>query len=131
MTAGGAPGDGGAQPRLLLDPGAAEPPFEQLRAQVAAQVGDGSLPAGTRMPTVRALADRLGVAPGTVARAYRELEAAGLLDTRGRAGTFVRGPDREAQARAAAREYAVRVTALGVEPAQALELVVHALGLEG
>ncbi len=46
-------------------------PYDQIRAQVAAQVESGALPAGHRMPTVRGLAEELGVAPGTVARAYR------------------------------------------------------------
>ena len=76
--------------RLRVDPADAVPPFEQLRAQLARQAADGSLPAGTRLPTVRALADDLGLAAGTVARAYKELEADGVLETQGRRGTFVR-----------------------------------------
>ena len=44
---------------------------------------------GSRLPTVRALADQLELAPGTVARAYRELETEGTVTARGRAGTFV------------------------------------------
>lgn len=71
------------------DPDSATPPFEQLRSQVARQVASGELPAGERLPTVRALAAELGVAPGTVARAFKELEADGVVETRGRAGTFV------------------------------------------
>ena len=49
------------------------------------------LPPGTRLPTVRALAETLGVAANTVARAYRELEHAGVVTTRGRSGTVVNG----------------------------------------
>lgn len=71
------------------DPASATPPFEQLRAQVAARVAAGDLAAGERLPTVRGLAEQLGLAPGTVARVYRELEADGVVETRGRAGTFV------------------------------------------
>jgi DNA-binding transcriptional MocR family regulator len=59
---------------IRIDPDAATPPYEQIRVQVADQARSGTLPAGTRLPTVRRLADDLGVAPGTVARAYRELE---------------------------------------------------------
>lgn len=74
---------------LILDPGSDVPPYEQLRSSVAGQVAAGSLPAGTRLPTVRALAADLGLAVNTVAKAYRALESDGVVETRGRAGTFV------------------------------------------
>jgi DNA-binding transcriptional regulator YhcF (GntR family) len=74
---------------LAIDPGSPVPPFEQLRAALLARMHDGTLAAGVRLPTVRQLASDLGIAPGTVARAYKELEAAGAIETRGRAGTFV------------------------------------------
>lgn len=75
--------------RLELDPASSVPPYEQLRSSVARQVADGTLVAGTRLPTVRALAVELGLAANTVAKAYRALEADGVIETRGRAGTFV------------------------------------------
>ena len=65
------------------------PRFEQLRAQLAVMISVGRLRPGSRLPTVRSMASQLGLAPGTVARAYRELEAEGTITTRGRAGTFV------------------------------------------
>jgi DNA-binding transcriptional regulator YhcF (GntR family) len=107
-----------------LDLAAAEPPFEQLRRQIAAQVGAGELPAGTRLPTVRALAAELRLAVNTVARAYRELEEDGVVITSGRKGTFVR-PSAAAAApdvRAAAAAYveAARRAGLGVVEAQRL-----------
>ncbi|MPQ98975.1 GntR family transcriptional regulator [Modestobacter sp. I12A-02628] len=68
------------------------PPFEQIRSQIAAYVDSGLLPAGSRLPTLRALAADLGVAVGTVARAYTELEAAGMVSSRRRTGTVVLGP---------------------------------------
>ena len=74
---------------LRIDATSSVPPYEQLRTQVAPQVADGRLPAGTRLPTVRQLAAELGVAANTVARAYRELEADGVVVTHGRRGTFV------------------------------------------
>jgi DNA-binding transcriptional regulator YhcF (GntR family) len=74
---------------LILDPGSTVPPYEQLRSAVAGQVADGKLVAGTRLPTVRALAADIGLAVNTVAKAYRALEADGVIETRGRAGTFV------------------------------------------
>ena len=75
--------------RFSIDHGSEVPPFEQLRSQIASQVAGGQLPAGTRLATVRALAADLGLAANTVARAYRELEADGVVATRGRRGTFV------------------------------------------
>ena len=65
------------------------PPYEQLRRQVAELVATGDLPAGERLPPVRQLAADLGLAAGTVARTYRELEQAGLVQTRRGAGTRV------------------------------------------
>lgn len=68
------------------------PPYEQIRAQLAALIVTGRLAEGDRLPTVRQLATDLGLAPGTVARAYRELEAAELIRTRRGAGTRVAAP---------------------------------------
>lgn len=78
-------------PDLRVDLGSAVPPFEQIRAQVTELITTGALVPGTRLPTVRALAADLGIAVGTVARAYRELEAAGLVESRRRHGTTVSG----------------------------------------
>ena len=58
---------------LAIDPTLPTPPFEQVKDQIVAQRASGELPAGHRLPPVRALAAELGVAPNTVARAYREL----------------------------------------------------------
>jgi len=74
---------------LSIDHASTTPPFEQLRVQLLDRMQRGALAAGSRLPTVRQLAADLGVAPGTVARAYRELEAAGAIVTRGRAGSVV------------------------------------------
>ncbi len=74
---------------LHVDPRSAVPPYEQVRSQVADQVAAGQLRPGDRLPPVRRLAGDLGLASGTVARAYRELEAAGVVVTRGRNGTVV------------------------------------------
>ena len=112
-----------------IDPHSATPPYEQLRAQVLEGIADGSLPAGTRLPTVRALAAELGLAVNTVARSYRELEAAGAIETRGRNGTVVSlSTDAAAHAvQEAAAVYAARAMALGVGPDAALEFVRAAL----
>ncbi len=119
---------------LRLDPGSSEPPFAQLRQQILDQVSAGELAPGDRLPTVRRLAGDLGLAPNTVARAYRELEADGVLEGRGRAGTFVRATvtagraaPAAASARAAAERYAELSRSLGLDPTAALALVRDAL----
>lgn len=118
---------------LVVDPGSHVPPYEQVRAQVEALVRSGELPVGSRLPTVRRLAGDLGLAVNTVARAYRELEQAGLVVARGRHGTFVavRGEDRERQAAIAAQEYLRHLRELGVGPDRALSLVREALADRG
>jgi DNA-binding transcriptional regulator YhcF (GntR family) len=78
---------------------------------------------GARLPTVRRLALDLGVAANTVARAYRELEQAGVIETRGRGGSFVTGEGVEREAKAAAAAYVAQVRALGLSPRDALALV--------
>ena len=56
---------------LHIDPAAQIPPYEQLRRQLIEQIQSGQLPEETRLPAVRRLAADLGIAPGTVARAYK------------------------------------------------------------
>lgn len=112
------------------DPRSPVPPYEQVRAQLAGQIQAGALAPGVRLPTVRRLADDLGLAVNTVARAYRELEQAGLVVTRGRNGTVVAAAADEvlAAARDAAVDYAARVRGLGLPADQALDLVRSVLG---
>ncbi|MEV7828898.1 GntR family transcriptional regulator [Microbacterium enclense] len=114
---------------FTLDAASPTPPYEQVRAQVIAAIDDGSLVAGTRLPPVRTLAAELNLAANTVARAYRELEEAGYVETRGRAGTIVRGGDAaSSRAAAAAEQYAETVRRLGVSAEDGLALVKAALG---
>jgi len=112
-------------PTIRIDPNSATPPFEQVRAAFAARITDRRLVAGTRLPTVRALADELGLAVNTVARAYRELEAAGLVETHGRAGTVVSAVGDQATERLqqAALGYALLVHEVAMPSGQALDLV--------
>ncbi|WP_066293385.1 GntR family transcriptional regulator [Arthrobacter sp. B6] len=74
---------------IFVDLRSATPPYEQIRSQVSSLIATGALPLGSRLPTVRSLAADLGIAAGTVARAYKELEAAGLIESRRRNGTVV------------------------------------------
>ena len=107
---------------ISFDPRSPIPPYEQVRAQLARQVQSGELAPGTRLPSVRRLAGDLGLAVNTVARAYRELEQAGLVATRGRNGTVVTGTD-ETRAVDAAAVYAATVRGLGLPRDRALEIV--------
>jgi DNA-binding transcriptional regulator YhcF (GntR family) len=98
-----------------LDHGSGVALYDQLRTAVIGAVREGRLAAGARLPTVRALAAELGLAVNTVARTYRELEAAGIIETRGRKGTFVaRADPADAAMAAAARAYADVARSLGL-----------------
>jgi DNA-binding transcriptional regulator YhcF (GntR family) len=110
---------------IAIDSTSPTPPFEQVRAQLAAQIADGVLVSGTRLPTVRRLADDLGLAVNTVARSYRELEAAGLVETRGRGGTVVTagGDQAREQLLGAAQRYAALARAIGFSAEEALRVV--------
>ena len=115
---------------LRVDPTSPVPPFEQIRSQITTMIVTGALSAGSRLPTNRQLAKDLGLAEGTVARAYREMETEGAITAKGRHGTFVaprqRQPSRKDVNRrlaSAASSFAVQARQLGVEPALALESV--------
>lgn len=114
---------------VTIDPTSSVPPFEQLRRRIVELVRDGELIAGSKLPTVRGLADTLGIAPNTVAKTYRELEKLGVLEAHGRAGTFVAGTGDPTRTRAqrAAGEYVAAVRALGMSDDEAVELVRTAL----
>ena len=71
---------------------AAGPKYRALAAALRAGIGSGQLPPATRLPPVRDLGWRLGMTPGTVARAYTLLTDEGLLVAEVGRGTFVRGP---------------------------------------
>lgn len=75
--------------RISIDPADPTPPYEQLRRQLTGLITSGALTANQRLPTVRQLAADLGLAAGTVARGYAELEKAGLVISRRGAGTRV------------------------------------------
>lgn len=103
--------------------------YEQLHSLVIEQITTGELIAGTKLPTVRALATELDVAPYTVARVYRALEADGFVETLGRNGTVVKARSGTSvellQLDAVA--YATRARDLGVPAADALAYITAAL----
>ncbi|MEU1118609.1 MULTISPECIES: GntR family transcriptional regulator [unclassified Streptomyces] len=111
--------------KIDIDEGAGDAPYEQVRARIAEQARSGGLPVGYKLPTVRGLAESLGLAANTVAKAYRALEADGVIETRGRNGTFVAAAG-DAAARTAATEaraFAERARRLGLSEADALGAV--------
>ncbi|MEO5981576.1 MAG: GntR family transcriptional regulator [Pedococcus sp.] len=116
-----------------IDTESAVPAFEQLRAQLADMIRSGALATGTRLPSIRQLASDLGLAPGTVARAFRELESEGLVTSRVRHGTVV-APVRHTashsrdQLEEAARGFALAARRLGLSDQAALEAVRVQLG---
>jgi DNA-binding transcriptional regulator YhcF (GntR family) len=119
---------------VSVDSSSPVPPYEQLRASITEAIVTGQLSVGARLPTVRQLAADLSLAPGTVARAFRELENDGIIVTRGRRGTHVRAvpprppaAERRRRLTAAARLYGVTVRELGVDADGALAEVVAAL----
>ncbi|MEU8265576.1 GntR family transcriptional regulator [Sphaerisporangium sp. NPDC049002] len=114
---------------IVIDAASPVPPFEQLRAQLARQIQDRTLAVGARLPTIRHLAADLGLAVNTVGRAYRELEEAGLIETRGRAGSFVSsaGEEGRERARRAAADYAAVIASVGIETGEAIRIVQAAL----
>ncbi len=131
---------------VRVDPASSEDRFWQVRRQLSEAITDGRLPVGTKLPPIRALAEQLGLATNTVARAYRELEVAGLVLTRGRLGTVVSsdavssdgvstdaasgdavpGASIDAAVRLAAGDYARAARAAGIPDGDAVALVSEA-----
>jgi GntR family transcriptional regulator len=110
--------------RVVVDVGSPVPPYEQLRAQIAALIAARDLADGARLPPIRQLASDLGVAPGTVARAYAELEAEGRVVSARARGTRVLGSSAvDDVVLAAADTFVACATAHGVDPAAAAALV--------
>jgi GntR family transcriptional regulator len=75
--------------RLRLDLHSGVPVYRQIIDQVRGGMASGALGVGDQLPTVRQLAVDLAINPNTVARAYRELELGGLLETHQGTGTFI------------------------------------------
>lgn len=112
-----------------VDPTGPVPVYEQVRSQLAEMIRTGALPAGFRLAPIRQLAADLALAPGTVARVYRELEADGLVVSRVRHGTVVAELSRQARTDTqqvladSARTYAAVAARLGLTLEDALGVV--------
>ncbi|MFI7062996.1 GntR family transcriptional regulator [Kribbella sp. NPDC050124] len=111
---------------ITVDPVGITPPYEQVRSQIEGLIRAGELAKGTRLPTVRQLSLDLGLAVNTVARAYKELEADRLVETRGRNGTFVlaeRSQVDDAATHRAAVALAVAARQAGLSLAETTEIL--------
>ncbi|MFC1495053.1 GntR family transcriptional regulator [Thermodesulfobacteriota bacterium] len=75
--------------RIHISTKAAVPIYQQIITQIKHMVASGRLLPGSEVPPIRALAEQLLINPNTVARAYRELETAGILTSRQGSGTRV------------------------------------------
>ena len=123
-----------ARPSLIIDTSNPTPPYEQLRRQMAELIQAAALTPGERLPPLRQLAADLGLAVGTVARAYRELESAGLVTSRRGGGTRVAAivptlPDAERQRllHSHAKAFVQQAALLGADEQQILGAVSQAL----
>jgi GntR family transcriptional regulator len=99
--------------RIEVDPKAPSPPSEQISDQVRYAIASGRLAVGDRLPSVRGLAETALVNPNTVAKAYRDLEREGTVETRPGSGVFV-------AARAAARCASMRDAKIGERVSRAV-----------
>lgn len=121
-------------PQVRIDINDPTPPYEQLRRQMADLIMAGVLEQGRRLPPIRQLAGDLGLAPGTVARAYSELEASDLVESRRGAGTRVKAATRTAADERLGQAAAdlVRLAArLGLSGRQAVAAVTEAARAAG
>ena len=91
---------------FLIDPRSGVPLYIQLVDQVKRAVALGTLSPGEQLPTVKALALDLTINPNTVAKAYRELERDGVIETAAGRGSFVRGNGVAETTKAAATDVA-------------------------
>jgi len=80
------------QLEITIDDNSDRQIYDQIVSQVREAVATSKLKPGDRLPAIRRLADQLGIAPGTVARAYAELETAQVIITDGPKGTYVAEP---------------------------------------
>jgi GntR family transcriptional regulator len=125
-------------PAVAVNTNSPVPPYEQVRVQVVEMIQAGTLTQGDRLPPLRQLAADLGLAVGTVARAYRELEEAGLIRSRRGGGTRVVGlpappgeRERDTMLGKAAAEYVHHAQLLQASKVEILAAVEHALDSRG
>jgi GntR family transcriptional regulator len=104
--------------QIRVSPSDGLPIYQQIVNQVKYLVASGRLAPGEELPPIRTLAERLLINPNTVARAYRELEVAGVVVKRGTTGTFVSDAGSPLARRERQRILTQRVDALLAEARQ-------------
>ena len=120
---------------LQVDPHSGVPVYRQMMEQVKYYVAAGTLKPGAQLPSVRDLAQALGVNPTTVVKAWTELEHEGVLELKHGKGAFIASGslklgerEREAQLRRAARQLAVEASQLGVSPTVVQRILKEEMG---
>jgi len=113
---------------IRVDPTSPTPVYEQIREQLVTMISSGALAPGVQLPTIRQLASDLGLAKGTVSKAYGALRHDGAIISRGRRGTSVaprprtlRAGERTARLDAAAQSLALSTVQLGFSPDAAIK----------
>jgi len=107
---------------MTVDPRSGIPIYLQLIEQIKRSVALGVLTAGEQLPTVKQLAVDLTINPNTVARAYRDLEKDGLIETASGRGSFVRADGATQNAQAAGSDVARDTLESAVREGKALGL---------
>ena len=74
---------------IIIDQAANLPLYQQIADQVRQQIATNTIKPGEHLPTIRRLAETLNLSPGTIMRAYRELEREGVVATKRGGGTIV------------------------------------------
>jgi GntR family transcriptional regulator len=120
-----------------IDPRSPTPLYAQIAEQLRVAIAAGELCPGKALPSVRQLAARLRLNPATVVQAYRDLEAAGFVELRQGAGTFVRAVptehlalERSAQARQLVRTMVAEAGRLGIPADELKSAFEHELGVK-
>ena len=106
---------------IILSNSSDKPIYEQITSQVKAQILSGTLAAGAKLPSIRALASDLGVSVITTKRAYADLEAQGFIETVQGKGSFVAGGNAEMLREERLREIEERLLQ-AIEAGRALDL---------
>ena len=75
---------------MTVDQNSPVPLYTQISEQILKMINEGELKPGAPLPPIRLIASQLEIAVNTVARAYRDLESAGIVESNGRKGSFIR-----------------------------------------
>lgn len=109
---------------ISLDSDSPVPAFEQIRSQIAGQILGGDLPVGQRLPSIRQLAGDLRIAPGTVARAYAELEFSGMIVSNRATGSRVAARQQtDLQVKKTAEQFVIIAKQVGINKEDALGII--------